>query len=109
MFLVDVFLTQHQQLFGLMRAILLGVQGTWFLQIAFVLYGPGRWQDTPSNVEFLSIAFAWHLFIFIFVTVVLLVAFHRFYRKKNPRETGDPLQEALSDDDEEEAVPLETL
>lgn len=111
MFLANVFLTRHEPLFALMRAIMLGIQGTWFFQIAFVLYGPKPWEDNHANVEFLAIAFAWHLFIFTGVATVLFVAFHRFSGKRNPRESSDQLQEAISDDDydEDEAISLEAL
>lgn len=105
-FLADVFLTREQQsLLALMRAILLGVQGTWFLQIAFVLYGPNPWKNTPSNVEFLAIAFAWHLFIFGAVTLVLVAMFNRFCGKKYTRD--NQLEETISDE-EAERIPLES-
>lgn len=108
-FLVDVFLMRHQSLFALMRAILLGIQGTWFLQIAFVLYGPKPWKDTQTNVEFLAVAFAWHLFIFLSVALVLFVVFHRFCgKKRGSRDSRDQLQDSLSDE-EVEAISLETL
>lgn len=100
-FLLEVFLTQHQSLFGLMRAILLGLQGTWFLQIAFVLYGPNAWENEDHNVEFLAIAFAWHLFVLMSAAVVLFVVFHRFCLKKYQEGSEDHLQEALSDEEEE--------
>lgn len=105
-FLADVFLTRElQSLLALMRAILLGVQGTWFLQIAFVLYGPNPWKNTPSNVEFLAIAFAWHLFIFVAVTLVLVAMFNRFCAKKYTR--NNQLEETISDE-EAERIPLES-
>lgn len=105
LFLVDVFLTRLQTLFALMRAILLGVQGTWFLQIAFVLYGPNPWKNTPSNVEFLAVAFAWHLFIFASVALILVAMFNRFCGKKYTRD--DQLEETISDE-EAERIPLES-
>lgn len=108
-FLVDVFSTRHQSLLALMRAILLGIQGTWFLQIAFVLYGPNPWENNKVNVEFLVIAFSWHLFVFISVAIVLFVLFHRLYGKNELRMRHNQLQEALSDDEEGEAISLEPL
>lgn len=106
-FLADVFLTQQQSaLFALMRAILLGVQGTWFLQIAFVLYGPNPWENIPVNVEFLAVAFAWHLFIFLVVALVLVAMFNRFCGGKY-RTRDNQLEEAISDE-EVESIPLES-
>lgn len=104
-FLLDVFLTRLQSLFALMRAILLGVQGTWFLQIAFVLYGPNPWKNTPSNVEFLAVAFAWHLFIFLAVALILVAMFNRFCGKKYTRD--NQIEETISDE-EAERIPLES-
>jgi len=96
-FLADVFSTRQQSLFTLMRAILLGLQGTWFLQIAFVLYGPNPWKNTPSNVEFLAVAFAWHLFVFLAVSLVLVAMFNRFCGKKFT--TDNQLEETISDEE----------
>lgn len=104
-FLADVFSTRQQSLFTLMRAILLGLQGTWFLQIAFVLYGPSPWKNTPSNVEFLAVAFAWHLFIFLAVSLVLVTMFNRFCGKKFP---ADNLLEETISDEEAGRILLET-
>lgn len=104
-FLADVFSTRQQSLFTLMRAILLGLQGTWFLQIAFVLYGPSPWKNTPSNVEFLAVAFAWHLFIFLAVLLVLVTMFNRFCGKKFP---ADNLLEETISDEEAGRILLET-
>ena len=104
-FLLDVFLTRQQSLFALMRAILLGVQGTWFLQIAFVLYGPNPWQNTPTNVEFLAIAFAWHLFVFVVVALVFVAMFNQFCRKTYT--TDNQLEETISDE-EAERILLES-
>lgn len=108
-FFPEVFSTRHQSLLALMRAILLGIQGSWFLQIAFVLYGPNPWEDTRANVEFLVIAFAWHLFICITVAIVLFVSLHRLCGKIFVRKRHDRLQQALSDEEEEEAISLEPL
>ena len=105
LFLADVCLARRQSLLALMRAIVVGVQGTWFLQIAFVLYGSNPWKDTPSNVEFLAVAFAWHLFVFIAVALVIVAMFNRFCGKKYAR--GNQLEETISDE-EAERIPLES-
>jgi len=87
-----------------MRAILLGLQGTWFLQIAFVLYGPNPWKNTQSNVEFLAVAFAWHLFVFLAIALVLVSLFNRFKKYT----TDNQLEETISDE-EAERILLETF
>lgn len=106
-FLADVFSTRHQSLLALMRAILLGIQGTWFLQIAFVLYGPNPWENNKVNVEFLVIVFSWHLFVFISVAIVLFISFHRLCGKNELRIRQNRLRQTLSDDEEAEAISLE--
>ena len=45
---------------GFVKAYLLSLQGTWFIQVGFVLRGPHRWENTHSNVEFAGIVFAFH-------------------------------------------------
>lgn len=108
--LVESFLRQHQLLFSLIRAILTGVQGSWFFQIAFVLYGPNAWKDSPRNVEFLSIAFGWHLFIYVCVALVLFVACHLCCGKIHPHydDRQEQLRDVLLSDEEEESFPLES-
>jgi len=43
------------------RTILVVLLGTWFFQVAHVLYGTHPWQDIPSNRAFVAIAFSWHI------------------------------------------------
>ncbi|XP_022797096.1 transmembrane protein 45A-like [Stylophora pistillata] len=105
LFLADVFFTQHQSLFSLMRAVLVAVQGSWFYQIAFVLYGPNPWRNTSTNVEVLSIAFAWHLFIFIVLSVMFVAVSNRFCGKKYTQD--NQLDEEISDE-ETEHIPLKS-
>lgn len=57
------------------RAFLTSLQGSWFFQIAFVLHGVKPWHNSSENIEFISIAFVWHiigacsLYLLIFVAV----------------------------------------
>lgn len=106
--LAESFLRRDQLLLSLIRAVLTGVQGSWFFQIAFVLYGPNAWENSPHNVEFLSIAFGWHLFINVCVALVLFVAFHLYCGKIHPHDDHqEQLRDVLSDEDEE-SFPLES-
>ena len=45
------------------RTILVVLLGMWFFQVAHVLCGTHPWKDTPSNREFISIAFTWHIYL----------------------------------------------
>ena len=108
MFLVDIFLGRKQLiLFGLMRAFLVGVQGTWFLQIAFVLHGPNPWKNTPDNVAFLAVVFVWHLFLFFAVTLLLFAAVYCLCMKKYTR-CNDQMED-ISDEEESENIALESF
>lgn len=51
---------------GLLRCFLVILQGSWFYQIAFALYGPRRWSEkSHSAAMFVPIAFAWHCIVLI--------------------------------------------
>lgn len=58
------FLSKNNVLLELLRSSLILLQGTWFWQIAFVLYPPnGRAKWNLSDIEnkmFLSMCFCWH-------------------------------------------------
>lgn len=43
------------------RAFLVMLHGTWFIQVACVLYGSKPWKNTSSNQMFVTIAFTWHV------------------------------------------------
>ena len=84
---VFVYLLESWQRNSLMlftvRSFLVMLQGTWFVQVAFVLYGPKPWENIPSNQAFVAIVFTWHvlgllllwLLCFGFVAVLLRVRF----------------------------------
>nr|CAB3267103.1 transmembrane protein 45B-like [Phallusia mammillata] len=56
------------------------LQGTWFWQVAFILYPPnGKPWDPASHtiIEFATLFFAWHLAsIIVFVSVLCLLTYH---------------------------------
>ncbi|XP_042532820.1 transmembrane protein 45A-like isoform X2 [Dipodomys spectabilis] len=58
------FLTKNNVLLELLRSSLLMLQGTWFWQVAFVLYPPNgssKWDlNDHNNRMFLSICLCWH-------------------------------------------------
>lgn len=66
------FLTKNNVLLELMRSSLILLQGTWFWQVAFVLYPPkGRatWNLSDiGNKMFLSMCFCWH-----YASIVMLI------------------------------------
>ena len=37
------------------------LQGSWFFQIAHVLYGSSPWEETDENSGFVVLAFCWHI------------------------------------------------
>ena len=62
------------------RTILVVVMGTWFIQIAHVLYGTHPWKDTAPNQEFVIIAFSWHIIGWLLTFLCSLVILSVFVR-----------------------------
>ncbi|KAJ6656077.1 hypothetical protein lerEdw1_004483 [Lerista edwardsae] len=71
--LLEVFLRDHI-LLELLRASLFILQGSWFWQIAFVLYpplgGPGWSQEDYGNKNFLTMCFFWHYAVGLLVMCI---------------------------------------
>ena len=66
-----------------LKSYLVSLQGSWFYQIGFVLFGSQPWKNTPTNVEFLGIAFAFHvLFLLIVHVIAHAICYHFFARKR---------------------------
>ncbi|XP_035696824.1 transmembrane protein 45B-like [Branchiostoma floridae] len=73
-------------------------QGTWFWQIAFILYSPfpgHDWDlDSHENMMFVSMAFCWHLLgVLLFMCVVYTVVYH-IYRAKE-KQLGTDMELGL--------------
>lgn len=83
-FLLAVISDQVFVYMGFLKAYLLSLQGCWFYQIAFVLFGPRPWKNTPGNVEFIAIAFALHVFGLFVVHLIGHVICYRFFISKRP-------------------------
>ncbi|XP_076807741.1 transmembrane protein 45B-like [Clavelina lepadiformis] len=64
------------------------LQGTWFCQVAAILYPPGKeaWEVNHTNVHFATIFFAWHLAAAIFLnSAVHLTMYALTCRKRKIR------------------------
>lgn len=60
----------------LTRAFFTSLQGSWFIQVAFILYGPSSawWENSghgKASTDFVGMAFCWHLFANSLVVLVL--------------------------------------
>ncbi|KAK3753242.1 hypothetical protein QZH41_004462 [Actinostola sp. cb2023] len=74
---------------ALSRAFLTSLQGTWFFQIAFVLHGARPWKNSSANVEFVAIAFVWHIFVVAALYLVIFVmAYRGLFAKLLRKEPG---------------------
>ena len=62
------------------RTILVVLLGTWFFQVANVLYGAHPWQDIPSNRAFVAITFSWHILGLLLTFLCSLVVASVFVR-----------------------------
>lgn len=70
------------------RAFLTTLQGSWFFQIAFVLHGYHPWKNSPENIEFIAIAFVWHILGTASLYLVIFVAAYRgvFVRQRDKEQ-----------------------
>ena len=63
----------HQILFTYGRVLFLILQGTWFLEVGFVLYpldGIVKWTDDMNDIMWLTQSFVWHIvFIMAFLSI----------------------------------------
>ena len=57
----------------LARTFLVLLLGTWFIQIAHVLYGSHPWKDTDSNRAIIVVIFSWHVLSLLAILVTSLV------------------------------------
>ena len=62
------------------RTVLIVLLGTWFIQVAHVLYGANPWKDTASNRTFVAIAFTWHILALLFTILCSLLLVSLFTR-----------------------------
>ena len=62
------------------RTVLVVLLGTWFIQVAHVLYGTDPWKDTASNRAFVAIAFTWHILALLFTILCSLLLVSLFMR-----------------------------
>ena len=70
-----------------LKCYLVSLQGSWFFQAGFVLFGPNPYKNSPSNVESLGVAFAFHaLFWFIIHLTFRILCYKCCIEKKRLRE-----------------------
>ena len=106
-FFLAVISDQFFHFVGFLRAYLLSLQGSWFFQAGFVLFGPNPWQNSPSSVEFLSIVFAFHALTWFVVHLILRIVCYHCYTKKN--QLNGSLSEEESSGEEADCVMLGEL
>ena len=61
---------------GYFRAFTVFLQGTWFYQVAFILFpifpSQQRWEFNASNTMYASIYFSWHLLLVVLLIVCII-------------------------------------
>ena len=105
-FFMAVISDQFFHFVGFLRAYLISLQGSWFFQIGFVLFGPNPWKNSPSSVEFLGIVFAFHALTWFVVHWILRIVCY-CYTKKTP--LNDSFSEQESSGEEADCVLFEEL
>ncbi|XP_020913722.1 transmembrane protein 45B-like [Exaiptasia diaphana] len=81
------------------RAFLTSLQGTWFFQVAFVLHGFERWENSRANIEFIAIAFVWHVLILASLYLVIFVVSYRVYCMKTSQGPQEINEDEATDDE----------
>ena len=83
--------------------ISLALQGTWLIQIGYVLYGKKHWErENHRNMQFVVDCFMWHVLIHVFanfvVYYILAVACHSRSKHRVKEETEEEqVMESLID------------
>ena len=84
----------------LTRTFLVLLLGTWFIQIAHVLYGSHPWKDTDSNRAIVVVIFSWHVLGLLAMSICSLVLVSVCIRVKRSTcikplapSTGEPPKE----------------
>ncbi|XP_057677265.1 transmembrane protein 45B [Corythoichthys intestinalis] len=113
--MMEVFLRDHIIL-ELLKACLFVLQGSWFYQIAFVLFplrGP-KWDLTlHGNVMFVTMCFCWHLamalLVVTFTSAAVWITMRKFSRREHDMEmamrsklSAANSEKALLDESEED-------
>lgn len=106
-FFLAVISDQFFHLLGFLKAYLMGLQGSWFFQAGFVLFGPNSWKNSSSNVEFLGVVFAFHVLTWFVVHLIFHIACYHCYVRKN--QLNESLPEEESSGEEADCVMLREL
>lgn len=81
-FFISAISDQFLAFMGFVKVYLLSLQGTWFIQIAFVLYGPNPWENDHKNVEFTGIVVSIHAFVLFAILLTGQIIVYDTYIKK---------------------------
>lgn len=106
-FFLAVISDQFFHLLSFLKAYLMGLQGSWFFQAGFVLFGTNPWKNSSSNVEFLGVVFALHALTWFVVHLIFHIACYHCYVKKN--QLNESLPEEESSGEEADCVMLGEL
>lgn len=85
---------------GFLKPYLLSLQGNWFFQITFVLFGQNPWKSNHSNVEFATILFSFHILVLFVIHLTVYTICRDIWIKIRP------LNERLWDNGSDEEADL---
>ncbi|XP_054853993.1 transmembrane protein 45B-like [Eublepharis macularius] len=99
--LLEVHFRDHPILV-LFRISMFLIQGTWFWQIAFVLFPPRGaplWdQKDPEAIMFITICFSWHYLAIIFLLFIIYGIVCCYFNKKRKNEATNTETELFNQD-----------
>ena len=70
----------------MVRTYLVTLQGTWLIQVVFMLYGPRRWNErNRASDMFIPVVFAFHMLslFLLFLMVYLVTQYIKVYKHKD--------------------------
>ena len=93
---------------GFVGAYLLSLQGTWFIQVGFVIRDSlTQWKNTPGNVELSGILFALHSLVLFIVHLSARIICYRYFGKKDPQLSERLLENCFGEEAECNAIEFD--
>lgn len=72
------------------------LQGTWFIEVGIVIFGPTKWEDAHNNSMFIVACFMWHFMCIGVGMLILLTVMQWGVQCNTKKETYQLLEEDLN-------------
>ena len=75
-------------MYPILRAFFVGLQGTWFLQIAFTAFAPWRHEAHDFGYDVIALMFTWHLSALWICFLIVFYGFERYFKRSHEFSNG---------------------